>query len=94
MGQHLIRKYLIITAVILKKDILENYFANFCPENDIYPGWYTEKVIDSYLCHTLPITWADVNINKFFNTNCFINLNLIDPKNYDEIFDNLKDEKF
>ena len=77
-----------------KKDILENYFANFCPENDIYPGWYTEKVIDSYLCHTLPITWADVNINKFFNTNCFINLNLIDPKNYDEIFDNLKDEKF
>ena len=44
MGQHLIRKYLIITAVILKKDILENYFANFCPENDIYPGGILKKL--------------------------------------------------
>lgn len=78
----------------IKKDILKNYFANFCPENEIYPGWYTEKVIDSYLCHSLPITWADVNINKFFNKNCFINLNSYDHEEYGEIFDSLKDENF
>jgi hypothetical protein len=77
-----------------KKDILNNYFANFCPENSIFPGWYTEKVLDSFLGKSLPITWADQNISKEFNSNSFINLNNYSVQDILDVLQNLKSEDF
>jgi hypothetical protein len=77
-----------------KKDIMKNYSFNLCPENFMYPGFYTEKIPDSFIGKCLPISWADNNINNEFNQKAFINLN--DHLNSDmkELFQSLRDEKF
>ena len=60
---------------ILKKQVLTSYAFNLCPENSIYPGYYTEKIPDAYSACTLPISWADSNVSIDFNEKSFINLN-------------------
>lgn len=77
-----------------KIDIMKNYFANFCPERDLYPGYYTEKVPDAYLGETLPITWADQRIEHDFNKNAFINLNNYHLSDLKDLFIELKSETF
>ena len=57
-----------------KKNILEKYAFNLCPENNLYPGYYSEKIPDAFMAKCLPISWADSNINYDFNENSFINL--------------------
>jgi hypothetical protein len=78
----------------LKKDVLKNYFGNFCPENSLYPGWYTEKVPDAFISKSLPITWADQNISNDFNIKSFINLNDYNLDQIKDLFDELKNENF
>ena len=45
-----------------------------CPENSMYPGYYTEKVPESFSAGCIPITWADQNIRSEFNPASYINL--------------------
>jgi hypothetical protein len=78
----------------IKLNIMKNYFSNFCPENEIYPGWYTEKVPDAYLASTLPITWADQNISYDFNKHAFININDYKISELNNLFDELKSDEF
>jgi hypothetical protein len=59
---------------IFKDDILRSYMFNLCPENSMYPGYYTEKVPEAFGCGCIPVTWADQNIASEFNTGAFINL--------------------
>jgi hypothetical protein len=77
-----------------KKDILKNYAFNLCPENSLYPGYYTEKVPEAFLSKTLPITWADPNIKYDFNEKSIINLLDYSKDNYQEIIHLLEDDKF
>jgi hypothetical protein len=78
----------------VKKDVLKNYFANFCPENSLYPGWYTEKVPDAFISKSLPVTWADQNISNDFNIKSFINLNDYNLDQMNDLFNELKNENF
>lgn len=57
-----------------KEEILKNYAYNLCPENSLYPGYYTEKIPEAFAADTLPITWCDVNVSHDFNPDAFINL--------------------
>ena len=77
-----------------KKEILKKYAFNLCPENSLYPGYYTEKVPEAFLSKSLPLTWADNNINFDFNKKSFVNLLNYSKDNYLEICSNLKDENF
>ena len=79
---------------MLKIDIMKNYAFNLCPENSIFPGYYTEKTLDSFIGKCLPITWADSNIKFDFNQNAFINLNDFMNENLKELFSLLKDDAF
>ena len=79
---------------IIKIDILKNYAFNLCPENSLYPGYYTEKIPEAFLGGCLPISWADQNIKYDFNTNSFINLLDYTNNNYDEIIEQLNDDLF
>jgi hypothetical protein len=56
-----------------KKDILNKYGFNLCPENGIYPGYVTEKVPEAFAAGCLPITYLDT-LHADFNTRAFINL--------------------
>ena len=79
---------------IIKIDILKNYAFNLCPENSLYPGYYTEKIPEAFLGGCLPISWADQNIKYDFNTNSFINLLDYTNNNYGEIIEQLNDDLF
>jgi hypothetical protein len=59
---------------IFKDDILQNYKFNLCPENTMFPGYYTEKVPEAFGAGCIPVTWADQNIAREFNQGAFINL--------------------
>jgi hypothetical protein len=58
----------------LKKDVLEKYAFNFCPENSIYPGYVTEKIPEAFASGCIPITIVDFSAYDELNSNGFINL--------------------
>jgi hypothetical protein len=43
-------------------------------ENSPYPGYTTEKLMDSFLAGSIPIYWGSPNIHKEFNEKAFINV--------------------
>lgn len=57
-----------------KHSLLQDFAFNLCPENGMYPGYYTEKIPEAFYAQCLPITWADENVKIDFNPNAFINL--------------------
>lgn len=77
-----------------KIDIMTKYAFNLCPENSLYPGFYTEKIPDSFLGKCLPVTWADKYIDVDFNKNSFVNLMDYMQNNYSDICDLLKQESY
>ena len=58
---------------LLKCDILRNYMFNLCPENSLYPGYYTEKIVEAYAAGCIPVTWTDRNLEADFNPGAVIN---------------------
>lgn len=58
----------------LKYTLLKDFAFNLCPENGMYPGYYTEKIPEAFFAQCLPITWTDENVKVDFNPNAFINL--------------------
>jgi hypothetical protein len=77
-----------------KKETLKNYAFNLCPENSLYPGYYTEKVPEAFLSKSLPLSWMDTNVNCDFNDKSFVNLLQYSKDNYAEIISLLKEENF
>lgn len=43
------------------------YYFSVCIENSRAPGYFTEKLIDSFLCRSLPIYWGAPDIAHFFD---------------------------
>lgn len=37
-----------------------------------YPGFVTEKIVEPFQCHSIPIYFGSTNINKDFNTDSFV----------------------
>lgn len=57
-----------------KSQILQDYAFNLCPENSLYPGYYTEKIPEAFVSGCLPLTWVDSNVGIDFNPLAMINL--------------------
>ena len=68
------KKGQLIQEDIVKQDILPNYSFNLCPENNLYPGYYTEKIPESFNSGCLPVTWTDECVHNDFNPKAFLNL--------------------
>ena len=77
----------------LKKDILKKFSFNLCPENGLYPGYYTEKIPEAFNSGCLPITWTDENINADFNPQAFLNLLPFATQRYEFAITELLDRK-
>jgi hypothetical protein len=69
-------------------------------ENDLYPGYVTEKLVEAYVSGTVPLYWGDLGNDSMINRKCFINLkdfssladfvdhvNSLDTEEYREIFE-------
>lgn len=59
------RKYLPLTD---KADGHSPYYFSVVVENSQEPGYFTEKLIDSFLCRSLPIYWGAPDIEHFFDS--------------------------
>jgi hypothetical protein len=73
------------SSKFMKKDILKNFSYNLCPENGLYPGYYTEKIPEAFYSRCLPITWADENISVDFNPRALLNLQPMFKSNFQEL---------
>ena len=58
-----------------KIDVSSEYKFMLCFENDSYPGYVTEKLLDAYLSETIPLYWGNLGHNSIFNEESFLNLN-------------------
>ena len=56
----------------LKK--MNSYLFNLCPENSLYPGYYTEKCIHAKIAGCIPIYLADPYVREDYRISSFINL--------------------
>jgi hypothetical protein len=50
------------------------YWFNLCFENDLYPGWVTEKVLEAWLAGTVPLYWG-IDSAGILNPKAIVNLN-------------------
>jgi hypothetical protein len=67
-----------------KAEILRNFGFNLCPENSLYPGYYTEKVPEAFAAGSVPLGWADEHVAVDFNPDAFINLHAFAGTGYAE----------
>ncbi|PDX17702.1 glycosyltransferase family 10 domain-containing protein, partial [Helicobacter pylori] len=68
-----------------KSEFLSQYKFNLCFENTQGYGYVTEKIIDAYFSHTIPIYWGSPSVAKDFNPKSFVNVH--DFNNFDEAID-------
>ncbi|WP_259458031.1 glycosyltransferase family 10 domain-containing protein [Helicobacter pylori] len=71
-----------------KSEFLSQYKFNLCFENSQGYGYVTEKIIDAYFSHTIPIYWGSPSVAKDFNPKSFVNVH--DFNNFDEAIDYIK----
>jgi hypothetical protein len=78
-----------------KDEVAKDYKYIVCFENDLFPGYITEKIIDAYRCGAIPLYWGDFGKDTNFNMESFFNL-----KDFDSISDlidcihNLSDSQY
>lgn len=70
-----------------KVDILQDFAFNLCPENGLYPGYYTEKIPEAFVAGCLPLTWTDTNVCIDFNPKAFINLEPMSWQDFEPLND-------
>ncbi|WRA85451.1 fucosyltransferase [Helicobacter pylori] len=71
-----------------KSEFLSQYKFNLCFENSQGYGYVTEKIIDAYFSHTIPIYWGSPSVAKDFNPKSFVNVH--DFNNFDEAIDYIR----
>jgi hypothetical protein len=69
------------------QDVLAQYKFAFAMENERYPGYITEKILNAFQAGTIPIYWGDSKtVEKFFNPKAYIDVSkfksLEDAANY------------
>jgi hypothetical protein len=62
-------------AVTSKYEVAKNYRFMMCFENDVYPGYVTEKLLDAYVCGTIPLYRGDFGREFHVNRKSLINAN-------------------
>jgi len=57
-----------------KMAIASSYRFVLCFENDLYPGYVTEKIFDAWATGAVPLWWG-IDSQQTLNTDAFLNLN-------------------
>ncbi len=57
-----------------KITVAKSYEFMLCFENDLYPGYTTEKIVEAYVCGTIPLYWGMLDNCDFLNKKSFLNL--------------------
>lgn len=59
--------------ILSKTEVLSKYLFNICFENDLYPGYLTEKVFEAWTNGCIPI-WRGIDGGEFLNEKAMINV--------------------
>jgi hypothetical protein len=62
-----------INTPLSKYEIARDYKFMLCFENDLYPGYVTEKLLDAYMCETVPLYRGLFGQEKHVNQRALIN---------------------
>jgi len=73
-----------------KKDLHLPFQFSIILENSQQENYFTEKIIDCFLCKTVPIYWGCPNIGDFFDTRGIIILKSVDGGIIEELVMQLK----
>lgn len=66
-----------------------------CFENDLFPGYITEKLLDAYLCGAVPLYWGDLGEEPHINRKAFINAkDFSSLEEFARYVGNLSDEEY
>ena len=49
------------------------YWFNLCFENDLYPGYITEKILEAWISKSVPLYWGS-DKGKILNSKAYVNL--------------------
>lgn len=60
--------------VVSKNEIAKDYRFVLCFENDIYPGYVTEKLPEAWATGSVPLYWGEDRTGSF-NSRAYLNLN-------------------
>jgi hypothetical protein len=52
----------------------KKFWFNLCFENDFYPGYVTEKILEAWLAKSIPIYWGS-DANNILNPKAYVNFN-------------------
>ena len=58
---------------------LSQYDYTLSLENGQGNGYFTEKILDAFMAHTVPIYWGAPDINNYFSSKSFYNLDITKP---------------
>ena len=58
-------------------------------ENTVYPGYTTEKLVQSFAAQTVPIYWGDPRVAETFDQEAFINCN--DYPDWESVIERIKE---
>jgi hypothetical protein len=58
-----------------KLSVGKNYLYNLCFENEVSPGYHTEKLLHAWSMGAVPLYLGASTVNEEFNSKSFINLN-------------------
>lgn len=61
-----------VTGKAGRQDWLRRYKFYMAFENSEVPGWTTERIVDAFASHTVPVYWGDPTITEQFNPAAFI----------------------
>ena len=61
-----------ILTIKNKRKIISAYRFNICFENLAYPGYITEKIIDSFMAKTIPVYYGAPDVSVYIPPNAFI----------------------
>jgi hypothetical protein len=75
-----------------KHNVIREYNFNLCFENDLYPGYVTEKVFDAWKAQTIPLWWG-LDSEGYLNSKAIVNFAENTFKRTFEILKDLLDDE-
>lgn len=75
-----------------KKLTASNYGFQVCTENDVYPNYVTEKIIEAWMSGNVPI-WSGSDQHGFFNKDAIVNVTGLTSDEISEFVREISDEQ-
>ncbi|RZJ53060.1 MAG: hypothetical protein EOO44_09755 [Flavobacterium sp.] len=78
--------------ILNKWDALAPYKYSIAIENSAVNGYFTEKITECYLAHTMPIYYGAPDIHEYFDLNSYLTIDISDYKKTIEVVERALEE--